>query len=147
MATDDATFETLRDVFQVPGLDDDALGRLADATNVRTFLARTVVVEKGSAADGLYVVLHGVAEVFDTIHGNDKVLALIERGDFFGEISLALHTTRTRGVRARDDLQVAVVPRKAFDALAAEHPQVTARIVDELTERLARREAALDADD
>jgi len=142
MASDDATVAALREALQLTGLDDDALRRLADATTVRTFLARTVVVEKGSAADGLYVVLHGVAEVFDTIHGSDRVLALIERGDYFGEISLALHTTRTRGVRARDDLQVAVVPREAFDALAADHPQVSARLVDELAERLARREAA-----
>ena len=69
-------------------------------------------------------------------------IALIGPGDFAGEVSLALHTTRTRAAQAKEDSEVLVIPAASFDELAAEQPALGSQLIEAFEDRMAAREEA-----
>ena len=131
---------SLREALSFAGLDDASLGRLAEASVNRSYRGGDVIFEKGSPADGLYVVLSGAVRIFDSIRGRDAEVAAIGPGDFFGELSLALHTGRTRAAQAREDSEIAVVPLEAFQEVTASHPEIERRLVEAFEDRMVARE-------
>lgn len=58
-----------------------------------------LVIRKGTVANGLFVVLSGVVEVRDS----DRVLAVLGRGEIFGEVSFLLASSRSASVYAASD--------------------------------------------
>jgi CRP-like cAMP-binding protein len=141
-AGDARLMEAVRLALDFAQLDDEALRRLITASSLRPLPAGTVLFEKGSDPDGLYVVVSGTISIFQVLHGEEHGLALIGPGDFTGEVSLALKTTRTRSARAKDDAEVLVIPVEAFDELATANPRLGAQIVGAFEERVAQREEA-----
>jgi CRP-like cAMP-binding protein len=141
-AGDPRLIETLRRALDFAELDDEQLKRLVTASSLERFAAGETLFEKGSEPDGLYVVVSGTVRIFEVLHGEEHDLALIEPGDFTGEVSLALHTTRTRAAQAKEDSEVLVIPVGAFNELASQHPALGAQLIEAFEERAARREEA-----
>ena len=141
-AGDARLIEAVRSALDFAELDDETLRRLVTASSLRPLAAGTVLFEKGSEPDGLYVVVSGTLSIIQLLHGDEHHLAQIGPGDFTGEVSLALKTTRTRSVRARDDAEVLVIPVEAFDELATANPRLGAQIVEAFEARSAQREEA-----
>jgi CRP-like cAMP-binding protein len=142
VTTTEEVLGALTPVLDFVRLDQHALRTLAERAEVRDYDAGAVVFEKGSPADGLYVVLSGSVGVIDTIRGRPTELAVVGPGDFFGEISLAMHTERTRSVRAREPARVAVIPRTALEELATSIPDLDLELLDAFESRRAGREEA-----
>ena len=79
------------------------LERLAAASTEVTFPAGTAILREGDAADALYVLLDGTAEV--TAHGEaaargERTLRTMTAGSYFGEIGLLEGIPRTATVTA-----------------------------------------------
>jgi CRP-like cAMP-binding protein len=119
----------------VPGfsaLDDHTLlGVVGDAANL-FWRGGSVVFEKGSPADGLYVVLSGAVRILD----DGVEVNVLRRGDFFGEFSLVLATDHMNDVVAAEDTELMVVPKEAFDRLLASSSDLGAQVRQKLEERL-----------
>jgi CRP-like cAMP-binding protein len=130
----------------VPGfeaLDDRTLlGVVGDSANL-FWREGSVVFERGSPGDGLYVVLSGAVRILDDGGGEVNVL---RAGEFFGEFSLVLETDHMNDVVAAEDTELMVVPKESFERLIAsssdlgEHVRhkLEERLPPELRERLAR---------
>jgi CRP-like cAMP-binding protein len=134
--------DTLRRALDFANLDDEQLRRLVTASSLERFAAGETLFEKGSPADGLYVVMDGSVRIFDQFRGEERDLALIEPGDFTGEVSLALHTSRTRSAQAKEDSEVLVIPTAALESLATEHPALASQLIEAFEDRMAAREDA-----
>jgi CRP-like cAMP-binding protein len=134
--------EAVRTALDFAQLDDETVRHLVSASDLRRLPAGAVLFEKGSDPDGLYVVVSGTLRIVQVMHGEEHDLALIGPGDFTGEVSLALKTTRTRSAVAKDDAEVLVIPVEAFDELAAANPHLGAQLVGAFEERVAQREEA-----
>jgi CRP-like cAMP-binding protein len=132
----------LRDALAFAGLDDQAIERLAGPSRSLSVPAGTVVFEKGSPAEGFYVVMSGRVSVVDTIGGHEHELAVIDPGDFFGELGHALHIPRTRAARVREDAVLVEVPREAVQELIRAHPDMARRLLEAFEDRMAGRESA-----
>jgi CRP-like cAMP-binding protein len=141
-AGDPRLIETLRQALDFADLDDEQLARLVTAASLERFAAGETLFEKGSEPDGLYVVVSGSVRIFDIMHGVEHDLAVIEPGDFTGEVSLALHTTRTRSAQAREDSDILVLPVGSMDELTLEQPTLAAQFIEAFEERTVRREDA-----
>jgi len=92
----------------------ETLGKLADRMRRDEIAAGTVVVNEGEPGDRFYVLLSGLAGVFQSELGERRVL---RAGDFFGEVSLAMNVPRTATVRAMTPCVVASCDRGTFDEL------------------------------
>jgi CRP/FNR family cyclic AMP-dependent transcriptional regulator len=141
-AGDPRLIDALRGALDFANLDDEQLRRLTTAASLEQLAAGDTLFEKGSAPDALYVVVNGAVRIFDVLHDEEHDLALIQPGDFTGEVSLALHTVRTRSARAKEDSEVLAIPASAFDELAAEQPGLGSQLIEAFEDRMAAREEA-----
>jgi CRP-like cAMP-binding protein len=96
------------------------LALIGDSANL-FWAADSVVFERGSPADGLYIIVSGKLRVIDK---NGEDVAELGPGDFFGELSLLLDTVHRHDVRVEEDAELMVLPKECLDELMAEHPEL-----------------------
>jgi ATP-binding cassette subfamily B protein len=72
------------------------------------------VVREGDSGERFYIVLSGLFAVSQQDLGPRRVL---QPGDYFGEVALAMNVPRTASVRALTPAVVASCDREAFDEL------------------------------
>ena len=96
---------------ELPG---ETLAKLADRMQREEVAAGTVVIREGEPGNRFYVLLSGVAGVSQSSIGNRRIL---RAGEFFGEVALAMHVSRTATVTAMTPCVVASCDAAAFDEL------------------------------
>jgi NTE family protein len=127
----------VRTVFD--GVPADRLAQVLDRLERRRFAAGSTVIAQGDAAQNMYVIEAGVAEIFyvdseGVEHSVGRVLA----GDTLGEMGLFTGQTASATVRAAVDLELALLDESEFERLAGEFPVVYRNLGVILSERLAR---------
>src|SRR3984893_8079941 len=125
-------------------LDVEALRRvLAGARPIRCS-RNDVILSEGDDAGELFVVRSGrVAIVQRSPEGRESVLALMEAGDLFGEMSLFDDEPRSAGARALESSELLSVPYPPIKAVLEERPQLLWEGVALLSRRLPAENAAL----
>jgi CRP-like cAMP-binding protein len=76
-------------------------------------------------------------------NGRELTLAMLQPGDFFGEMSLIDSRPRSANVVAVDDTTVLALTREAFSAHLKAYPQTAMNIIGELTSRLRRADETI----
>lgn len=109
------------------------LAVIGDSANL-FWPAQSVVFERGSPADALYIIVSGSVGVVDKTGAE---VAVLGPGDFFGELSLLLDTTHRHDVRAEEDTELMVVAKEKLDELTASHPELGRAIRETAEERLS----------
>jgi CRP-like cAMP-binding protein len=138
------THSLVRALAAVPSLapfGEQVLLQLAGDTANLLWRAGSVVFERGSPSDGLYLVLGGAVRV---LGDRDVELAVLGPGEYFGEFSLLLGTDHQHEVRAAEDSELLVVPREIVEGLLEEHPELAERMRRRAEERQAANVAAAD---
>ena len=92
----------------------------------------TVIAKEGDPGVGLFIIVDGEAEV--TIGG--KRMAILRRGDFFGEIALLDGGPRSATVTARTDMRLLGLTEWVFRGLIQEHPSIAVRTLEAMAGRL-----------
>ncbi len=123
------TAELLAGVPMLAGLDRKHLEQLARDFTPRTFPAGSVVVREGDKQGiGFFVVEAGEGVV--TIAG--KQVAVVKRGDSFGEVALVSDRVRTATVTATTDLTCQVMTMWDFRAFVRGDAEVAWRVIERL---------------
>lgn len=92
----------------------ETLAKLADRMQRQEVASGTVVISEGEPGDRFYVLLSGVAGVSQSSIGDRRIL---RAGEFFGEVALAMHISRTATVTAMTPCVVASCDTATFDEL------------------------------
>jgi CBS domain-containing protein len=137
--------KALRSVPDFSSLPDRDLLMIVGASVNLFWPAGTMVFERGSEAEALYVILSGGVRIFEMVGGQEVEVSLIGPGESFGELSLMLHTTHTKDARAEEDTELMIVPKDSFLDLMAQHAELAAKFRQRLAERLPVRGEAADA--
>jgi CRP-like cAMP-binding protein len=115
----------------------DALAELRQLLVPRTVAAGAHIFTKGGPPPGWFGVLEGqVAIVTSSAAGSETVLTLLDAGDWFGEVAIFAGSTNSHDAVARGNSKVALVPTAAFRQLLARQPELAARFVTLLAERV-----------
>jgi CRP-like cAMP-binding protein len=122
-------------------LDDRTLLQIVGASANLAWAANSVVFEKGSPSDALYIILTGRVQIADVIDDEEVEIATLEPGDFFGELSLLLHTTHSKTATALDGTELLVLPKESFQELLAAHSDLAGHFRRKLEARLGLPEA------
>lgn len=131
--------KALRSVPDFASLDERTLLRIVGASTNLFWPKGSVVFEKGSGSEALYVILSGEVGVYDVVEGREVEVSRIEPGDSFGELSLLLQTTHSLNARAEEDSELMVVPKESFHELISQNPDLAAHFRKRLEERLPVR--------
>ena len=110
-------------------------------TGFEDFMARvpagTVVFSEGDVGTEMYVVQSGTVEVFKKAgRGEEKLLATLEKGDFFGEMSILEDVPRTATARAKTDCELVKINQSTFDEMLRHNAEIAVRMLRKLSRRL-----------
>jgi CRP/FNR family transcriptional regulator, cyclic AMP receptor protein len=119
------------------GLDEKKRKSIASQGKELSYKAGDTIVDEGTMGVGFYLILDGKAEV----RKKEKVLARLQKGQFFGEMSLIDEQPRSADV-------VAVAPTKcwalsswAFSSIVKTNPEITMMMLKEMVKRLRTSQA------
>ena len=99
--------------------------------------AGTVVFSEGEVGTEMYVIQSGTVEVFKkTTRGDEKFLATLEKGDFFGEMSILEDVPRTATARAKTDCELLKINQSTFDEMLRHNGEIAVRMLRKLSRRL-----------
>jgi len=78
------------------------------------------IFHQGDVGDRVYIVLSGKAEVLR----DERRIATLARGDYFGEMALLHMATRNATVRCLEAMDVLALPKREFSVLSANLPEL-----------------------
>ncbi|MGE4608485.1 MAG: Crp/Fnr family transcriptional regulator [Myxococcota bacterium] len=127
----------LRAIPLFSGVGDADLESLSSLVIERRFLKHKTIVEEGAPGDYMYIICDGRVKVTKLSgDGREKILELLDDGDFFGEMSLLDDAPRSASVAALSDVRVLALARNDFLELMNRSTQLAFAVVQELTRRL-----------
>ncbi len=105
------------------------VGRLTDKVMVKE---GKVLCEEGTTGHEFYLVIDGEASV----KRGRKLVATLQAGDYFGELSLLDGGERSATVAAATDLEILVIGQKEFTSILRELPSVARKFLSAMATRL-----------
>lgn len=119
------------------GLSEGMLEQLAECSTAVTFLQDDLIIEEGERGDALYIITHGVVQVFM----DNRFITELRKGDFFGEMALLGDHVRKATVKARIPTTLLRLSRHDVLRLAESDPELKRRLTEAGEQR--RREDRL----
>ncbi|MBW8894666.1 MAG: cyclic nucleotide-binding domain-containing protein [Acidobacteria bacterium] len=105
---------------------------------MKTYGNGEAIVRQGEAGESMFVIGSGGATV--VLEPDRREVAVLERGGYFGEMSMLTGDPRTATVLARGDTRVFEISAELFRRLAGSHP----RAVEQVGVAAATRRIELD---
>jgi CRP-like cAMP-binding protein len=134
----------LNEVELFRGIAPEDLDELAEAAEDRTFRRGDVLFSEGDEPTELFVVTSGrIAIANKSVDGRESVVALMERGDLFGEMPLFDGLNRSAEARALERSSVIAIPYAPLRALYEAQPELLWNVVSLLATRLRSTDEAL----
>jgi CRP/FNR family transcriptional regulator, cyclic AMP receptor protein len=136
--------ELLAEVDLFGDFSDVELEAIASSCQRRSLRRGDVLITEGSRPSELFVVVSGRLAIANrSIDGRESVVALMERGEAFGEMGLFLERGRTAEARALEPSEVLAIPYGPIRSTYEARPELLWSVVSLLAERLANMDGAL----
>jgi CRP-like cAMP-binding protein len=100
-----------------------------------------VIVPQGDLGACMYEIQEGRVEVVREVDGKHMRLAVLEAGDFFGEMALFERIARTATVRAVENARVLTIDKEILLSRIQEEPALAFRMLERLCRRIRTERA------
>lgn len=100
------------------------------------FKAGEYVFREGDLGTEMYIINEGKVEILNQVGDEEQILATLEKGDFFGEMSVLEDLPRAASARAATDLRLLPINGSTFDQLLQGNPEIAVRMMRKLSRRL-----------
>jgi CRP/FNR family transcriptional regulator, cyclic AMP receptor protein len=119
---------------------------IADGVVKRRYRRGEIIVEQGRKSDALFILLSGRARVITSdSRGREVILAVLEPGDYLGEMSLIDNDPHSATVRAEVQTDVLVLGRGEFAACLPENSSLSYAILRGLVSRLRNADRQIES--
>jgi CRP-like cAMP-binding protein len=143
MTTDDHN-SLLRDVDLFELFDEDDHARLSDATDLLELSRNDIIFEESAEANACFVMVSGrVAISNKSVDGRESMVAIMTKGDLFGEMSLFDEGGRSAEARALEKCVVVRVPYTVLRMIWEDRPELLWSVVRLLSRRIRATDEAL----
>lgn len=105
----------------------------------------TTVFTEGDDGVEMFVIQSGAVEIFRTINGEKRFQRTLEKGDFFGEMSLLEGLPRTATAITVEDSELIVINGAIFDQMIKSNIEIAVRMLRKLSMRLRETTEQLDS--
>jgi len=101
------------------------------------FVKGSMIFAEGDLGLAMYVIETGEVEIRKKLAGEDRVLATLSKGDFFGEMCmLEEEAPRSAAAYAIDDVAAVMIDQSAFTFILKHNPEIAIRMMRKLVMRL-----------
>lgn len=101
--------------------------------------------QEGDLGSEMYVVQTGMVRLFRLRDGMKQELAVMEKGDFFGELSVLEGLPRTTHAEAMGDVEVIEINSATFDRMIRANIEIAVRMLRKLSNRLQEANSRLES--
>jgi CRP-like cAMP-binding protein len=124
----------------------DQAQSIADSVVKRRFRRGELVVEQGRKSNALFILLNGRARVLTSdTRGREVILAVLESGDYVGEMSLIDNEPHSATVRAEIQTDMLVLQRSDFARCLPESATLSYAILRGLVRRLRNADRQIES--
>lgn len=95
-----------------------------------------MVFEQGDVGDCLYILVKGEVEILITQDGEQKIVAHLRQGEYFGEMALLKHQSRSASVRCVTAVELLILRRGDFQSLISNLADLRASMENVMEKRL-----------
>ena len=129
------------DLFKERGLSAGEMKLLATFSSEERFKEGSMVFREGERGEKLYIVLDGRVRISKFIPGvGEEALAVLDRGDFFGEMALIDDKARSADAKAHDgDATVLSIDRATLNEILSMDPNASLQFLNLLCRMISRR--------
>ena len=124
------------------------LGRPVVTHPLKDFIVRyqpgDLVYGEGDQGAEMFIIQSGAVEIFRNLEGRKEILAVMEKGDFFGEMSVLEGSPRTASARALEESELIEINSTVFDRMIRGNIEVAVRMLRKLSSRLQESNRKLD---
>ncbi|HUJ11128.1 MAG TPA: cyclic nucleotide-binding domain-containing protein [Verrucomicrobiae bacterium] len=138
------TFGELRRLKLFADLSEDQIATFVSLVQPREAAVGQIIVRVHELGDSMYLILDGAVQVSRTTGGRDTALAILETGDFFGEMCLFDEAPRSASVVATRHCHLLRVTKPAFDSMVETHPVIAALFLRAMLRTVAGRLRTMD---
>jgi len=114
------------------GLTEKELKVIARSFKELKYESGDIIVRKGEAGVGFYLMAEGTVEV----RSDGKVLSKLGPGQFFGEMSVLDGQPRSADVVALEPSRCLAMSSWSFKSIVSEHPKMALKMLQEFVRRL-----------
>ena len=119
---------------------------IAEGVVKRRYRRGELIVERGRKTNALFILLTGRARVVASDERRREViLAVLEAGDYLGEMSLIDNEPHSATVLAEVQTDVLVLGRAEFDRCVGDNPQMARAVMTGLVKRLRRADQKIES--
>ena len=131
--------ELLQTVSIFYDLKPEELGYIAEKMIARHYENGNYIFLEDSDGEQCFFVLKGSVKVTRlSKDGREVILAMLNKGDFFGEMSLLDGESRSANVIALEKTEVLILDRNDFLDVVNDYPQIAVQLLKELAGRLRK---------
>ena len=110
--------------------------QIAERSVITEYGAGEFIVRQGDQGDSLYIIRTGSCGIYVRRDGKqENRIATIERGEFFGDMSLLTGEPITATVRAMADTSVIIIDKENFSDILNDNPAIPVQLGEILAKR------------
>jgi CRP/FNR family transcriptional regulator, cyclic AMP receptor protein len=102
----------------------------------QTFDPGKTIFTEGEHGDHMYIIQAGKVRISKNIGGRDHELAVLEKGDFFGEMAIVSRIARTANATAVNTVNLLAFDRQGFMGMIEKNAKIALNVIDKLCRRL-----------
>ena len=102
-----------------------------------------VIFEEDEDGDHMYIIQDGNVRISKTIDGKPHILAVLGKGDFFGEMAIVTRVRRTATATAVGTVRLLAFDRQGFMSMIAKNARIALNVIDKLCRRLQAANAQI----
>ncbi|MGL4399841.1 MAG: cyclic nucleotide-binding domain-containing protein, partial [Luteolibacter sp.] len=122
------------------GVSHETLEVLAGKTAMERFKAGEILIHQGGADHDMFLLVEGAVQVAVDKEGGEIIVARMQAGDYFGEMSLLTGEPRTATIRAVTDGACYRITREVISPILEADPELMGLLSRNLAERNLSRE-------
>jgi len=102
-----------------------------------------VIIHQGEEGDRMYEIQDGQVEVIQEKNGKEFRLAVLGKGDFFGEMAVFDREVRSATVRALGIVRAITIDKRTFLKKITRDPSLAFRIIESMSRRIRELDAEI----
>jgi CRP-like cAMP-binding protein len=95
-----------------------------------------LIFAEGDLGNEMFIIQNGKVRIFKNIDGFDQTLTVLEKGDFFGEMSVLEGLPRSAAAESEEDCELIKINSANFVAMIKSNVEIAIRIMRKLSLRL-----------
>jgi CRP/FNR family cyclic AMP-dependent transcriptional regulator len=102
----------------------------------KTFAKGTVLFREGEPGRDMFIIQSGKVQVRKKVGGEERVLAELAPGEFFGEMALLEGLNRSATVEVTEDSRILVIGPDTFQGLLRSNTEIAVKMLKKMASRL-----------